>query len=40
VLVYLRATPEGKTIMESAPMLRAWMSRMLERASVRALMPS
>jgi glutathione S-transferase len=40
VLVYLRATPEGKSIMESAPMLRAWMSRMLERASVRALMPS
>ena len=40
VLVYLRATPEGKTILESAPMVRAWMSRMLERASVRAIMPS
>jgi glutathione S-transferase len=40
VLVYLRATPEGKTILESAPMVRAWMSRMLERASVRAMMPS
>ena len=40
VLVYLRATPEGKTIMESAPMVRAWMSRMLERPSVRAMMPS
>lgn len=40
VLVYLRATPEGKTILDSAPMVRAWMSRMLERPSVRAMMPS
>jgi glutathione S-transferase len=39
VLVYLRAAPEGKAILEAAPMLRAWMGRMQERPSVRAIMP-
>ncbi|HEU4583264.1 MAG TPA: glutathione S-transferase family protein [Polyangiaceae bacterium] len=40
VLVYLRATPEGKAMLDSAPKLSSWMGRMLERASVRAMMPS
>jgi glutathione S-transferase len=40
VLVYLAATPEGKTILEGAPNLRSWLGRMLERPSVRAMMPS
>jgi glutathione S-transferase len=40
VLVYLRAAPEGKAILESAPQLQAWMGRMQERASVRAIMPA
>ena len=39
VLVYLRAAPEGKAILESAPQLQAWMGRMQERPSVRAIMP-
>jgi len=40
VLVYLRATPEGKALLDSAPKLSSWLGRMLERASVRAMMPS
>jgi len=40
VLVYLRATPEGKAMLDSAPKLSSWLGRMLERASVRAMMPS
>jgi glutathione S-transferase len=40
VLVYLRAAPEGKAMLESAPQLRAWMGRMQERPSVRAIMPA
>jgi glutathione S-transferase len=40
VLVYLAATPEGKTILEGAPNLRSWLGRMVERPSARAVMPS
>jgi glutathione S-transferase len=40
VLVYLRAAPEGKAILEGAPLLRGWMGRMQERPSVRAIMPA
>jgi glutathione S-transferase len=40
VLVYLRATEQGKAMLDGAPHLRAWMSRMMERPSVRAIMPS
>jgi glutathione S-transferase len=40
VLAYLVATPEGKSIIETAPNLRAWLGRMLKRPSVQALMPS
>jgi glutathione S-transferase len=40
VLTYLAATPEGKTILESAPNLRGWMGRIAKRPSVQAIMPS
>jgi glutathione S-transferase len=40
VLTYLAATPEGKSILESAPNLRGWMGRMAKRPSVQAIMPS
>jgi glutathione S-transferase len=40
VLTYLVATPEGKAILESAPNLRTWHSRMVKRPSVQAMMPS
>jgi glutathione S-transferase len=40
VLAYLGATPEGKSILEAAPGLRGWMSRMIKRPSVQAMMPS
>jgi glutathione S-transferase len=40
VLTYLVATPEGKAIFESAPNLRAWLSRMQKRPSAQAMMPS
>jgi glutathione S-transferase len=40
VLTYLAATPEGKTILEGAPNLRAWLSRLSRRPSAQAMMPS
>lgn len=40
VLTYFAATPEGQAILEGAPNLRAWMSRMQKRPSVQAMMPS
>lgn len=40
VLTYLAATPEGQTILEAAPNLRNWLSRMQKRPSVQAMMPS
>lgn len=40
VITYLAATPEGKTILESAPNLRAWFARIGKRPSVQAIMPS
>jgi glutathione S-transferase len=40
VLTYLAATPEGKAILEGAPNLRAWLSRMQKRPSTQAMMPS
>jgi glutathione S-transferase len=40
VLTYLEATPEGKVILEGAPNLRAWLSRMQKRPSTQAMMPS
>jgi glutathione S-transferase len=40
VITYLAATPEGKTILESAPNLRAWLGRIAKRPSAQAVMPS
>jgi glutathione S-transferase len=40
VLTYLAATPEGKTILESAPNVRALMGRLAKRPSAQAIMPS
>jgi glutathione S-transferase len=40
VVTYLAATPEGKTILEGAPNLRSWLSRMQKRPSAQAMMPS
>ncbi|HKO94005.1 MAG TPA: glutathione S-transferase family protein [Polyangiaceae bacterium] len=40
VITYLVATPEGKAIFENAPHLRNWLSRMVKRPSVQAMMPS
>jgi glutathione S-transferase len=40
VVTYLAATPEGKVILEGAPNLRGWLSRMQKRPSVQAMMPS
>jgi glutathione S-transferase len=40
VISYLAATPEGKSILETAPGLRNWLSRMVKRPSVQAVMPS
>jgi glutathione S-transferase len=40
VLTYLRATPEGQTLMAAHAKLGAWMERMNQRASVQALMPA
>jgi len=40
VVTYLVATPEGKAIFENAPNLRNWLSRMVKRPSVQAMMPS
>jgi glutathione S-transferase len=39
VLTYLAATPEGKAILEGAPNLRGWLSRMQKRPSTQAMMP-
>jgi glutathione S-transferase len=40
VVSYLAATPEGKAILEGAPNLRGWLSRMEKRPSTQAMMPS
>lgn len=40
VITYLAATPEGKAILEAAPNVRGWVSRMQKRPSVQAMMPS
>ena len=40
VITYLAATPEGQSILEGAPNLRGWISRMQKRPSVQAIMPS
>jgi len=40
VVTYLAATPEGKSILEGAPNLRGWLSRMQKRPSTQAMMPS
>jgi glutathione S-transferase len=40
VVTYLVATPEGKAILEGAPNLRGWLSRMQKRPSTQAMMPS
>jgi glutathione S-transferase len=40
VVTYLAATPEGKSILEGAPNLRGWLSRMQKRPSTQAIMPS
>jgi glutathione S-transferase len=40
VLTYYAATPEGQATLESAPNLRAWLSRIQKRPSVQAMMPS
>jgi glutathione S-transferase len=39
VVTYLVATPEGKAILENAPNLRGWLSRIQKRPSVQATMP-
>ena len=39
VVTYLRATPEGLTLLAAAPSIEAWLGRMNERSSVRAVMP-
>jgi len=40
VLTYFAAAPEGKSILEGAPNLRGWLSRMQKRPSAQAMMPS
>jgi glutathione S-transferase len=40
VVTYLVATPEGKSIFEGAPNMRQWLSRIVKRPSVQAIMPS
>ena len=40
VLTYLQATPEGQALMTATPNIGAWMARMNQRSSVRAVMPS
>jgi glutathione S-transferase len=40
VVSYLAATPEGKSILEAAPSLRDWLSRVGKRPSAQAVMPS
>jgi len=40
VITYLAATPEGQGILEGAPNLRGWISRIQKRPSVQAIMPS
>ena len=40
VLTYLQATPEGRSLMSDSPGLGAWMARMNQRGSVKAVMPS
>lgn len=39
VLTYLRATPEGQVMMAARPNIGAWMERMNQRSSVKAVMP-
>jgi glutathione S-transferase len=39
VLTYLRATPEGQTMLAAVPSITAWMERMNGRSSVKAVMP-
>jgi glutathione S-transferase len=39
VVTYLRATPEGLTLLAAAPSIEGWLGRMNERSSVRAVMP-
>ena len=40
VLTYLQAVPEGKAMIEATPNVAAWMARMNERDSVKAVMPA
>lgn len=40
VVTYLAATPEGQAILEGAPSLRGWLSRLQKRPSTQAMMPS
>ncbi len=40
VMTYLRATPEGQTLIAAHPRLGAWMERMNQRSSVQAVMPA
>ncbi len=39
VLFYVNFAPEGRTILDGAPALAAWLGRMSERASAEATMP-
>jgi glutathione S-transferase len=39
VLAYLGATPEGQSLLAATPRVAAWMGRMNQRASVKAVMP-
>lgn len=39
VLNYLKATPEGQSMMVATPNIGAWMGRMSQRSSVQAVMP-
>ena len=40
VLTYLRATPEGQALLAETPNIGAWMERMNQRSSVKAVMPA
>ena len=40
VLTYLQVTPEGQALLAATPNVAAWMGRMNERSSVRAVMPA
>ncbi len=40
VLAYLNATPEGQGMLAATPAIVAWMARMNQRASVKAVMPA